>query len=56
MLPPFQAADYATMTALFGAASILLKTEKPLWLNGFSVSKRVDEISAFKNAVFTYVF
>jgi hypothetical protein len=56
MLPPFEAADFATMTALFGVAQFFLMTQKPLQRNSFWVSKRIDEKSTSKNVVFTYDF
>jgi hypothetical protein len=35
MLPPFEAADFATMTALFGVAQVFLMAQKPLQRNSF---------------------
>jgi hypothetical protein len=56
MLPPFEAADFATMTALFGAAQVFLMAKKTLQRNNFLALKRIDENLTSKNDVFTYDF
>jgi hypothetical protein len=44
MLPPFEAADFATMTALFGVAQVFLMAQKPLQRNKFLTSKELTKI------------